>query len=74
MFIDYSKVAKLAEKKGASTRKLFVALSHLARMENAEATVASVMSGAWSIAGDGVSLDDKSDPNRSEFDYLYSRA
>lgn len=74
MFINYGDVENLAKEKGANTRRVFIALGQLARMNGGEETVKKVMAGDWSVLGDGVSLDDKSDPNRSEFDYLYSRA
>ncbi len=67
----YIALTKLAEEKGVDPHKLLVAVSQLMRMRNAETTIASVMSGNWQVNSGAISLDDKSDPNRFEFSYLY---
>lgn len=74
MFVNYNTVATLAQEKDVDTRRLFVALSQLARMENSEATITSILNGNWSVNEGAITLDDKTDPNRSEIDLLYQRA
>lgn len=72
--IDRITVAILAGEKGANAHKLIVALNQLQRMENTDSTVSSILIGNFSVIGERVTLYDNSDPNRSEFDYLYQRA
>ncbi len=71
--MTYDEVAAIARQSGADPRKLFIALSQFGRMTgNSSQTIDNVMAGNFTSDGDTVTLD-KSDPNRAQFEYLYSQ-